>query len=293
MNYPKKSIRAYAKINLSLDIAGRRDDGYHLLKSIMQSVSLYDKVTVEKTDGDSIEVSTNLSYLATDRRNIAYLAAEYFLSELNKKDGIKIDIEKNIPMGAGLAGGSADAAATLFALNGIYGSPLGKEKLLEIGLRCGADVPFCMTGGTCLAEGLGEILTPLSPLPDCHILIVKPKMSINTKSAFADYDKTVSTMHPKTDEIIKCLDSGNLHEISVRLYNVLENAVAPYYKELNKYKGIMLECGALGSVMTGSGSAVFGIFTDSEKAEKAKKKFSRMKIASFLTVPVNDIIAGE
>ena len=289
MDYPEKTIRAYAKINLSLDIVGRRDDGYHLLKSVMQSVSLYDSVTVEKADGGEISVSTNLPYLATDRRNIAYLAAEYFLSEAGISEGIKINLEKNIPMGAGLGGGSADAAAVLRALNEIFNEPLSFDELLRIGLKCGADVPFCMTGGTCLAEGLGEILTPLPPLPPCHILIVKPKMSVNTKSAFSDYDKRESEMHPKTDEIIKSLNAANLYEICIRLYNVLENAVAPYYKELNKYKGIMLDCGALGSVMTGSGSAVFGIFTDKDRAKEALRRFKRMKIGSFLCEPVKDI----
>lgn len=285
----KKNIRAYAKINLSLDVVGKRNDGYHLLKSVMQTVSLYDDVTVSKTDGNSICVTTNLPYLATDRRNIAYLAAEFFREKLGIRDGIEITIKKNIPMGAGLAGGSADAAAVLRALNDIYNFPLNKAELLETSLKCGADVPFCISGGTCLAEGLGEILTPLPSLPDCFILIIKPKMSISTKSAFSDFDKTESKMHPQTDEIIKNLHDGDLHEISVRLYNVLEHAVSPYYKELNKYKGIMLGCGALGSVMTGSGSAVFGIFSDREKAEKAHRKFSRMKINSYLTVPLNDI----
>ena len=284
-----EKIRAYAKINLSLDIVGRRDDGYHLLKSIMQSVSLYDDVTVCKTEGDSITVATNLSYLATDRRNIAYLAADFFRKKLGIRDGIKINIKKRIPMGAGLAGGSADAAAVLRALNKIYDNPLKKNELSELGLMCGADVPFCLTGGTCLAEGLGEVLTHLPALPGCFILIAKPKMSISTKSAFGDFDKAASEMHPKTDEIIKGLHDGNLHEISVRLYNVLEDAVKSYYKELSKYKGIMLGCGALGSVMTGSGSAIIGIFTDKEKAEDAQKKFSRIKIKSFLTEPVNDI----
>ena len=283
----KKSIRAYAKINLSLDIVGRREDGYHLLKSVMQTVSLYDDVSVYKTDEGRISVTTNLPYLAADRRNIAYLAAELFLSGLGIHDGIRIDIKKNIPVGAGLAGGSADAAAVLRALNDIYGNALNEDELLNIGLKCGADVPFCLTGGTCLAEGLGEILNPLPPLTGCSILIVKPKMSINTKTAFSDFDKTESKMHPKTDEIIKGLREGNLHDISVRLYNVLEDAVAPYYKELGKYKGIMLGCGALGSVMTGSGSAVIGIFADKEKAKKALRKFRRIKISTFLTEPIN------
>lgn len=283
----RQSFRAFAKINVSLDITGRRENGYHDIKTIMQSVSLYDDITVENGK-NGINISSSCPYLATDKRNTAYKAAELFFEKSGISDGADIYIDKRIPMGAGLGGGSADAATVLNVLNGMYGFPLSNDEILQTALLCGADVPFCVQGGTCLAEGLGEELTNLPPFPDCFIVIAKPDMSINTKAAYKAYDKLAVTEHPLTDEIISCIRNSDLHGISVRVFNVLEEAAKEKYKELGRFKGIMLESGALGSAMTGSGSAVFGIFDNRSRAYAAKKKFLKRGVACFVTRPVGE-----
>ena len=282
----RQSFRAYAKINISLDIVGRRENGYHDLKSIMQSVSLFDNITVENGK-DSISITSDCPYLVTDSRNIAFKAAELFFKTAEIDDGAHIHIEKNIPMGAGLGGGSTDGARVLRILNAMYENPLSEEQIEEIALMCGADVPFCLHGGTCLAEGLGEVLTPLASFPKCFILLAKPTLSVNTGAAFAEYDKNPAVHHPKTDEIIKNTEEGNLNEIAVRVFNVLEKTVGKTYKSLGIIKGTMLDSGALGTAMTGSGSAVFGIFGRRRDALEAKSKFEKMKtVSTYLTVPV-------
>ncbi|MBQ7718522.1 MAG: 4-(cytidine 5'-diphospho)-2-C-methyl-D-erythritol kinase [Clostridia bacterium] len=287
----KKTYKAHAKINLSLDVLRKRPDNYHDLKSVMQSMSLHDEITLETDTENGIEISTNRTFLATNEKNIAYKAADLFYTETGLSKNVHIHIKKNIPVGAGLGGGSSDAAAVLYGLNELYGDPLGRDKLLALGLACGADVPFCQTGGTCLAEGLGEILTPLSPIPECIILIAKPQMSISTKSVFEAIDTKAIQMHPNTDGIIDSLNSNNLSGIAVRVYNVFEDYVKPRYKELDKIKGVMLDCGALGSAMSGTGSAVFGIFTDEKAARKAANKLKRNKLQTFITYPVQQIFA--
>ena len=286
----KQAFKSYAKINLSLDVLRKRPDGYHDLKSVMQSVSLCDEITLETGMQNGITISTNRAFLSANEKNIAYKAAELFYDETGIGRNLHIHIEKNIPVGAGLGGGSADAAAVLRGLNGMYENPLDNDKLLSLGLACGADVPFCQTGGTALAEGLGEILTPLPPMPECIILIAKPQMSISTKGVFESIDAQAIQMHPNTDGIIANLRAKNLSEIAVRVYNVFEDYVKPRYKELDKIKGIMLDCGALGSAMTGTGSAVFGIFTDEKPTNKAKTHLKRNKIQAYVTTPVNKLI---
>ena len=281
----RQSFRAYAKINVSLDITGRRENGYHDIKTIMQSVSLFDDITVENVK-KGINISSDCPFLATDKRNTVYKAAELFFEKSGISDGVDIIINKRIPMGAGLGGGSADAATVLKTLNGMYNFPLSDDEILETALLCGADVPFCVLGGTYLAEGLGEVLTKLPPFPDCFIVIAKPDMSINTKAAYKAYDKLSVTEHPLTDEIISCIKNKDLNGISVRVFNVLEEAAKGRYKELNRFKGIMLESGALGSAMTGSGSAVFGIFNNRSCAYNAKKRFLKRGVSSFVTQPV-------
>ena len=201
-------FKSYAKINLSIDVTCRRSDGYHDLKSIMQSVSLYDIITL-KVGEAGIKITNSLPFLPCDSRNIAYKAAMLFYDEAGILPEIGIDIQKNIPVGAGLGGGSSNAATVLLALNKIYSYPLSFETLIEIGKACGADVPFCMKGGTCLAEGIGDLLTPLPNMPDCSILLVKPSFSISTKAIFQALDLKNNTAHPDTAGIIKAIENNN------------------------------------------------------------------------------------
>lgn len=281
-----ENLKAYAKINVTLDVVGKRPDGYHNLKSIMQTVSLYDEINLKTDDSGEITISVNWPYLVTDNRNIAYKAADLFFEKTGIKSGLSIDIHKNIPMGAGLGGGSADAAAVLTGLNKMFGNPLTYDALAKVGLMCGADVPFCLKKGTCLAEGLGEILTPLPPFPDCFILIAKPPISLGTKSVFEDLNIKNIKHHPNTDGVIEAIHDKNLFEISIRVYNVLEETVRERYRDLALYKGIMLENGALGAAMTGSGSAVFGIFNDKKLAENAAEIYKKLTVSAFFTKPL-------
>ena len=281
-----ENLKAYAKINITLDVVGKRPDGYHNLKSIMQTVSLYDEIDMKTDDSGEIIISVNWPYLVTDKRNIAYKAADLFFKKTGIRSGLSIGIHKKIPMGAGLGGGSADAAAVLTGLNKMFGNPLTYDALAEVGLMCGADVPFCLKKGTCLAEGLGEILTPLPSFPDCFILIAKPLISLSTKSVFEDLSIKNIKHHPNTDGVIEALHEKNLFGISIRVYNVLEETVRERYRDLDFYKGIMLENGALGAAMTGSGSVVFGIFDEKKLAQNAADKFNKLTVSTFITKPL-------
>jgi len=283
----KDCFKAYAKINISLDVVSKREDGYHNLQSVMQAVSLYDKVFIN-TDFKGIRIKSNLSYLPCDRRNIVFKATELFFKEIEKEPSADIFIDKRIPMGAGLGGGSADAAATLLGLNKMFKNPISSGRLEEIGLACGADVVFCMRGGTHLAEGVGEILTPLKPIPPCYIVIIKPSLSISTKTVFQSFSLSECDYHPDTAGILQCIDKGDLEGICIRAFNVLEKAVAPRYKDLVTYKSDLLSFGALGSCMSGSGSSVFAVFRDKEAAFNASNHFRKVhKTFSVVTSPVN------
>lgn len=283
----KSCFKAYAKINISLDVVSKRDDGYHNLQSVMQAISLHDRVVIN-TDYEGIRIKTNLPYLPCDRRNIAFKAAELFFEKAGIPPTADIYIDKKIPMGAGLGGGSSDAAAVLLGLNEMFNKPLEKNVLEKLGLACGADVVFCMRGKTHLAEGVGEILTPLPPLPKCFIVIIKPQMSISTKGVFQNFSLDECDYHPDTEGIINCLKEGDVTGVSIRAFNALEKAVAPKYKDLPLYKSELLSFGALGSCMSGSGSSVFGIFDSEEKAKEAVNHFKKTyKTFSFLAKPVN------
>ena len=276
--------KAYAKINLSIDVIGKRPDGYHNLKMIMQSVSLYDTITIEWSN--SLKIATDLSYLPVNENNIAYKAARLFLDEIKTDINVFIDIKKNIPVGGGLGGGSADAATVLAALNELFGYPLGSARLLELGLLCGADVPFCMTGGTCLAEGIGEILTPLPPLPPCSILLVKPSFSISTKRIFQKINMKKIIKRPDTAGLIGALEKSDIKETAVRMYNVLEDVVSD--RKIELYKQKLLSSGAMGSIMTGSGSVVFGVFRTEPEALMAQFNFKELPVSTFIVKPVSN-----
>lgn len=270
------TVPAPAKLNLSLDIVGVREDGYHLLRMIMQTIDLCDQIVLERAD--EISLTCNLPELPCDERNLAVRAAHAFFERTGLPGGVRMTLDKNIPHGAGMGGGSADAAAVLKGLNELCGTDLSQQELCEIGLRLGADVPFCIVGGTQLAEGVGERLTPLPPLPDCFLLVAKPEQGVSTPEAYHAYDRLTDVLHPDTAELTGLLSRGDLSGFCARMENVLEPAVS--LPEIQQIRAEMLAAGVLGSRMTGSGSAVFGVFTQEQPAlvckKNLKKRFSQV-----------------
>lgn len=258
------AVRTPAKINLTLDIVGKRTDGYHYMKSIMQSVSIYDTIELRLTDTSTISLECNDLNIPIDK-NLAFQAARRFLDVMKlPRQGLHITLKKKIPQQAGLAGGSANAAGVLVGLNQLLKTKLSTKQLCDIGEKLGADVPFCIVGGTALAEGIGEILMPLPNIPDCTFLIAKGEQGIATADAFHDFDRITSTIHPETDNLVAALAVGELAGIASCCKNVLEQAVnLPVVSQL---KQIMMDNGALGASMTGSGSAVYGIFSRKKTA---------------------------
>lgn len=282
------TVKAYAKINLMLDICSKRNDGYHDLFMIMQSVGVYDTVTVKRIKGRDIKLSCNLSDIPLDSKNIACKAAEAFFKE-NKirvtSRGIHIDILKRIPHAAGLAGGSADGAAVIVALNHLYNTALSENELCKIGAKVGADVPFCITGGTLLAQGIGEVLSKVKPLRKCYILLAKPDFGVNTGKAFSEFDTNGKTHSPDCLGMLCAIQNRDLNDISLRLENVFEQFIEVpnriYMKE------IMRKNGALGACMSGSGPTIYGIFEDKESAEKAGAELKIYAKDIIVTTPVN------
>ena len=278
----KISIKAPAKINLFLDITGKLPNGYHEIASVMQTLDLFDYVKVEKAE----EISVKCSIGELDgENNIAYKAAKLFFEATKIENGAKIFIDKRIPMQAGMAGGSADAAAVLYGLNKIFDEPFSEEELCSIGAKCGADVPFSIIGGTKLSEGFGEKLSPAPEIPDCWIVIVKPDFSMSTPESYKYYDEhgLFELGHPDIRKILANLEENDLSGICGNLYNVLEHTIEnPLIGEI---KSEMLRLGAVGSIMTGSGTAVFGIFDSVQKAVEAKKTFSENFDSVFLSRP--------
>ncbi len=264
------TAKAFAKINLSLDVLGTLPNGYHEVKMVMQTVSLYDIVELTKTES-GISLGCSLKFLPTGRDNLAYRAAEAFFAETGIEGGVKIYLKKHIPVGAGLAGGSSNAAAVLTGLNRLYGAKLSTKKLCEIGTALGADVPYCIIGGTRLAEGIGEKLSPLPPLPKCHIVLVKPSFSISTKWVYDNIDACPDLAHPPTEKLIEALENGDLYAMCENMGNVLEDVSIAHYPVLTSVKDDLKELGAIASQMSGSGPTVFGIFDNEEKAQTAKE----------------------
>ena len=278
--------RSYAKVNLTLDVLSRRADGYHDIKMIMQTVSLFDLLIIDRTDGE-ISVSTNLKYLPTNNKNIAYKAAQLFYSLTSIRGGAKIIIHKNIPVAAGLAGGSGNCAAVLCALNMLYGCPLSDEELIRAGASLGADVAYCFTGGTQLAEGIGEILTPLPPAPKTHILLVKPPISVSTAAVYEQIDGAENMTRPDTDGMIRAIKNGSVKDVASKLCNVMESVTVKLHPVVGGIKTKMIMNGALGAVMSGSGPTVFGVFDDYAKAKKSADSFSMQFRDVYLTSIMN------
>ena len=268
--------KAYAKLNISLDVSKLRPDGYHNMVMVMQSVSLCDDLKIEIVPGGSVCARSNLKYIPKDEKNLAVKAAKIFFHAIgNSTDGAVISMEKRIPVGAGMAGGSSDAAAVLRALNRYYGHALRREQLLEAAGEVGSDVPYCLVCGTALAEGRGEILTPLKPIPECTFVICKPDFSVSTPELFRAFDRMKLCAHPDTAGLISALNDGDLKQLCRRMYNVFEDVPDRRMRTVSEIKQKLLNGGAEGAVMTGTGSAVFGIFTDPSAADTVSAELEK------------------
>ena len=264
-------IKAYAKINLGLDVVRRLENGYHEVKMVMQTVGIYDVLDFERTDG-GIVITTDSGELPTDENNLIYKAAKLMMETYPISGGVKIHLEKHIPIAAGMAGGSTDAAATLKGMNRLFDLGCTLKDLMELGVKIGADVPYCVMGGTALAEGIGEKLTPLAPAPDCYVLVAKPDINVSTKYVYEHLD---------AQEIVKHPDIGILD----RMENVLETVTVSAYPIIQTIKDRMKELGAINSLMSGSGPTVFGIFVEKDMARRAYDKLEEEQLAKqiFLT----------
>ena len=278
----KRAIaRSFAKINLTLDIAGNRPDGYHSLESVMQTVGLCDMVIVDKTPYER-KITTNKKFLPTNEKNLAYKACEAFYTHFGKNGGAKILIHKNIPVAAGLAGGSGNAAAVLAALNMLWANPFSDEELCKIGVEIGADVPFCLMGSTQKASGIGDVLTPLSDMPKCYVLLVTPPIQVSTQWAYKAFDEEQCASHSMTEKMEEALQNGDYYAVCDSLSNDLEAVTVKKYPVIRGIKEKMILNGANGALMSGSGSTVFGLFDDYKKAKASHDSFALMYKDVFL-----------
>ncbi|MBP3351265.1 MAG: 4-(cytidine 5'-diphospho)-2-C-methyl-D-erythritol kinase [Lachnospiraceae bacterium] len=275
--------KAYAKINLGLDVIGVLPNGYHEVKMIMQTVGIYDVLTFAKIP-EGIVVTTDSGELPTDENNLIYKSAKLMMEKYHLPGGVKIHLEKNIPIAAGMAGGSTDAAATFAGMNELFEIGADEEALRELGVKVGADVPYCIMGGTALAEGIGEKLSPLPAPKDCYLLIAKPDINVSTKYVYEHLDAEGVEKHPDIDGMIMALEQGSLEGVVERLGNVLETVTVKKHPIIKQIKQIMLENGARGSLMSGSGPTVFGIFTEEEKAKNALQVLKDKELAKQLFV---------
>lgn len=272
-------LKALGKINLGLDVLGKRENGYHDVRMIMQTVYLYDEVTLEKQQNPGITVTSNLVYLPTDENNIAYRAAKLLLDEFGAECGVSIDLKKRIPVAAGMAGGSSDAAAVLFGMNRLFGWKLSEKDLMERGVTLGADVPYCIMRGTALAEGIGEELTRLPAMPKCHVLIAKPSINVSTKTVYEKLDSASIVEHPDIDGIIEGLKNKDISRVAGSMGNVLETVTETQYPVITQIKEAMMKGGAMNAMMSGSGPTVFGLFKERSAAKKAAEQIRQMELA--------------
>jgi len=266
--------RAKAKINLGLDVIRRREDGYHEVKMIMQSVDIMDILTFTKTKTHGIKIiagdSAVAEHIPTDDRNLIYKAAKLLLEKFPERiTGVEIHLEKNIPVAAGMAGGSTDAASTLTAMNELFELELSVEELMRFGVKIGADVPYCIIGGTALSEGIGEILTPVSTPPFCYLVIAKPDLYVSTKFVYENLKLSEDTKHPDIDALLEAIKEGDLHTMAKRMENILETVTVVKYPVIEEIKEMLCKFGALNALMSGSGPTVFGIFENEGDAKKA------------------------
>lgn len=268
------SVKALAKINLGLDVVRKREDGYHEVRMVMQTIHLFDRLEIEKNQSGHITMKTNLSFLPTNENNLVYKAAKLLVDEFHIKDGIHVDLKKHIPVAAGMAGGSTDAAAVLYGVNKIFNLGLTKEQLMERGVKIGADVPYCIMRGTALAEGIGEELSALPPMVKCPVLIAKPAINVSTKFVYENLKLDDTIVHPDIDQLVTDIRKKDLQQIASHMGNVLETVTIPAYPIIADIKNHMMEHGAINSMMSGSGPTVFGLF---ENEETAKSAYEAMK----------------
>ena len=267
----RMKLKAHGKINLGLDVLRRREDGYHEVKMIMQTVGLYDSIDLKLLDQPGIRVETNLCYLPNNENNLVWKAADLLMREFSLPGGISIRLKKMIPVAAGMAGGSSDAAAVLFGVNRMFGLGLSMEELKKRGVTIGADVPYCLMRGTALSAGIGEILTPLPPAPQCAVLLAKPRVSVSTKWVYTNLNANGLRPedHPDIDGIAEAIRRGDLREMAGRMGNVLELVTEKRYPVIGDIKAVMKKYGALNAMMSGSGPTVFGLFESEKAAKKA------------------------
>ena len=263
------TLKALAKINLGLDVVRRREDGYHEVRMIMQTIHLYDKLDIQKTKEEGITIISNLSYVPTNENNLVYKAGKLLMDEFDIKEGVSVHLQKRIPVAAGMAGGSSDAAAMLYGMNEMFGLGLTRQQLMDRGVKIGADVPYCLMRGTALAEGIGEKLTSLPPMVKCPVLIAKPQISVSTKFVYENLKLDETMIHPDIDQLVTDIKNKDLHAIAGHMGNVLETVTIPEYPIIAEIKEQMMKSGAINSMMSGSGPTVFGLFEDEEVAKKA------------------------
>ncbi|MDF2986268.1 MAG: 4-diphosphocytidyl-2C-methyl-D-erythritol kinase [Eubacterium sp.] len=280
------SLNAHAKINLSLDVLGKREDGYHTLEMLMQTIQLHDTISIHEIPA-GVEIKCEAPFVPNNSSNIAYKAAEAALDKFNIKAGVRIEVKKNIPVAAGLAGGSTDAAAVLKGINTLFNLGIEQSELMNLGKTIGADVPYCILGGTALAEGIGEKLTPLAAAGNIPIVLVKPRIGVSTAWVYKNLNLSKVTQRPDTMGLISALEKGDIRTVAADMKNVLESVTTEKYKVIELIKKDLMNLGALGSMMSGSGPTVFGIFEDIEKAEYAFNKLKNGKHECILTNTVN------
>ncbi len=272
-------LNAYAKVNLGLDVLRRREDGYHELRMIMQTVDLYDTLTLEKTEEPGVSMTCNVEGLPCDERNLVYKSAKLMFDTFELPGGIRMHLEKRIPMAAGMAGGSTDAAAVFNGINELYELGASKERLCELGVKIGADVPYCIVGGTALSEGIGEVLTQLPNVPDCIVLIAKPDFDVSTKYVYENLHANSLTYHPDIDAQVAAIRAGDLAGVIKVMDNVLETVTEKKYTEITTIKNVMEEHGAMRAMMSGSGPTVFGLYEDADKAKEAAEAIREAGLA--------------
>lgn len=282
--------KAFAKVNLALDVLRKREDGYHDVRMVMQNLNLYDTLTFSVCDKGSrqIRITSNRQDIPTDERNLVYRGIALMFDEYNISADITVHLEKYIPVEAGMAGGSTDCAAALHAVNDIFGLDADERRLMELGVRLGADVPYCVMGRTALAEGIGEILTPVAPLRGCHVLVAKPDVSISTGLVYKSLRADRLKHHPDIDGMLAALDAGDVRGIAARMENVLETVTVKLYPQIEAIKDRMKACGALNAIMSGSGPTVFGIYEEKEQAQQAAEQLRRCGMSKeiYVTEPV-------
>ncbi len=276
------SLKALAKINLGLDVVRRREDGYHEVRMIMQTIHLYDRLKITKTKTPGIEIHSNLPFLPVNENNLVYKAGQLLMNEFGVKEGVRVDLLKRIPVAAGMAGGSSDAAAMLYGINQLFDLGLSRKQLMERGVSIGADVPYCLMRGTALAEGIGEKLKQLPPMVKCPVLIAKPQISVSTRFVYQNLKLDGTTVHPDIDALIRDIKKKDLCAVTADMGNVLETVTIPNYPVIAEIKKQMIHSGALGAMMSGSGPTVFGLFENERQARKAYEEMKQTGLAKQL-----------